>query len=140
MIVIDASVAVKWFVEEEGHEAAVELLSSRVEKCVPDFALAEIANVLRRKVKKGEIDREQARRAIDTLPEAFARVVPSATLVRGAWQIAEALDHSVYDCFYLACAEQQGLKLVTADSRFLDKARVRGRASSLVRLSHPFTS
>lgn len=134
-VVVDASVAVKWFVEEEGREAAMKLFRSTIEKWAPDIVFAEVANVLRRKVRKGEASATQAHQAIETLPDLFSQVVPSADLIRDAWWIAEALDHSVYDCLYLACAEQRGSTLVTADGRFFDKARSRGRGSRVIPLS-----
>src|SRR5215218_3580806 len=76
-------------------------------------------------MRKGEVSTAQADRAIETLPDLFSQIVRSTDLIRDAWRIAEALDHSVYDCLYLACAEQRGVKLVTADDRFRDKARSR---------------
>jgi predicted nucleic acid-binding protein len=91
--------------------------------------------VLRRKLRKGEVSTAQADRAIETLPDLFSQIVRSTDLIRDAWRIAEALDHSVYDCLYLACAEQRGVKLVTADDRFRDKARSRGRSSRVIPLS-----
>ena len=91
--------------------------------------------MLRRKLRKGEIGAAQALEAVETLPDLFSQVVPSADLIRDAWRIAEVLDHSVYDCLYLACAEQRSLDLITADDRFLDKARSRGRGSRVIALS-----
>ena len=32
------------------------------------------------------------------------------------------IDHPIYDCLYLACAEATGSTLVTADHKFTDKA------------------
>lgn len=91
--------------------------------------------MLRRKLRKGEVSTAQADRAIETLPDLFSQIVRSTDLIRDAWRIAEALDRSVYDCLCLACAEQGGVKLVTADDRFRDKARSRGRGSRVIPLS-----
>ncbi|HYF53398.1 MAG TPA: type II toxin-antitoxin system VapC family toxin, partial [Salinarimonas sp.] len=60
-----------------------------------------------------------------------AMVVPTADLIGPAWAVAKALDHSIYDCLYLACAEHTNQPLVTADRRFLDKARAKGRDASI---------
>jgi predicted nucleic acid-binding protein len=49
--------------------------------------------------------------------------------------MAATLDHPIYDCFYLALAEQCDALLVTADDRFLSKLQATGwgpRGQSLV--------
>jgi predicted nucleic acid-binding protein len=46
---------------------------------------------------------------------------PTAPLAPAAASIALALDHAIYDCFYLALAEIEGMRLATADRRFLAK-------------------
>jgi predicted nucleic acid-binding protein len=48
-VVVDASVVVKWFIPEQGHANARELLLAardrRVDLHAPDLLLAEVANV-----------------------------------------------------------------------------------------------
>jgi predicted nucleic acid-binding protein len=119
VIVVDASVAVKWFVTEEGHLPALRLLDQSHLLIAPDLIFSETANVLWKKLRKGEVTQEQSERACRILPEFFRAVVSSARLIVDAIEIAKRLDHSVYDCVYLACAQETGAKLVTADKRLV---------------------
>ena len=134
-VVVDASVAVKWFVPEEGHEAAFAVLQVRTPKWIPDFGLVEIVNVLRKKLRAGQIAARQIGEIIDTFPNLFASVVPTLDLIGDAWNIARMLDHPIYDCLYLACAERHGLELITTDRRFFDKVRA-NRGGGSIRLLH----
>ena len=45
MLVLDASVAVKWFVEEPGTAAALALLAEDESLIAPELVIAEVANV-----------------------------------------------------------------------------------------------
>jgi predicted nucleic acid-binding protein len=134
-VVVDASVAVKWFVPEEGHEAAFAVLQVRTPKWIPDFGLVEIVNVLRKKLRAGQIAARQIGEIIDTFPNLFASVVPTLDFIGDAWNIARMLDHPSYDCLYLACVERHGLELITADRRFFDKVRANPGGGS-IRLLH----
>ena len=54
-LVIDTSVVVKWFVDEDGFKSARALVDANVERIAPEFVLAEAANVLQRKIRVGEL-------------------------------------------------------------------------------------
>ena len=54
-VVIDASVALKWVIEEDGSEAARGLLLSEV-LAAPDLMIVECANVLWAKERRGSIN------------------------------------------------------------------------------------
>jgi len=118
VIVVDASVAVKWFVEEEGHLPALSFLELNLAVIAPDLIFSETANVLWKKLRRGEVTQEQAERACRAL-DFFQGIVPAMSLIEDALAFARRLDHSVYDCIYLACAEQHGTKLITADQKFV---------------------
>jgi predicted nucleic acid-binding protein len=125
ILVVDASVAVKWFVEEEGRADAMALLRCKAEAdialVIPDLFFAEFANVLWKKCRKGEVGGQQAAQAISCVYRIFNQVVKSADLIDRAFQWSEKLDHSVYDCLYLACAEAHDSKYVSADEHFVRK-------------------
>lgn len=134
MSVIDASVAVKWFVAEPGHELALDVLKSEPELIAPDLIIVETANVLRRKYKRGELSQAQWQRTIEALPAYFGRLIPSSALASAAVELAIELDHPVYDCVYLACAVSLGETLMTADTHFAGKIERIGRAGQIRRL------
>lgn len=126
--VIDASVALKWIVEEANSELALEVLRRSAggpgtgdSLIAPEFVLIEIANVLRRKVGAGEIAEGQAHEAMRSVPSLFHDLVGAAELSEQALRIAIELNHPALDCSYLACALAADAVLVTADEKFIAK-------------------
>lgn len=120
-LVIDASVAVKWVVSEPGSELAEPLLDRAL--VAPDLLFAECANILWKKVRRGELSKEEAAVAAQTLEQADITVVSTKAYLGAAMSIAIELDHPAYDAVYLAMAEAQGLRYVTADDRLARKVR-----------------
>ena len=128
MLVVDASVAVKWFAREVLTDEARELLTLADELVAPDWLLIEAASTFWKKVKQSEMLEVHAQRHMEDLPLFFARLHPSGNLVRSALRLAVNLKHSVYDCLYLALAEREGLPLVTADAELAKSVRKAGAA------------
>lgn len=122
MRVIDASVAVKWFVEEQGRDSAMDIIRSGEPLVAPDIVVFEVLNVLRRKQRQRLIEAKQVFDAMDTMTVCFSRLVPSTTLAEVSMKLSIELDHSVYDCAYLACAGLFDAPFVTADRVFAAKA------------------
>jgi predicted nucleic acid-binding protein len=118
-LVIDAGVALKWFVDEDGSAQAAALLAGPDLLIAPDLILAEVGNAAWKAVRNGTMLPEQLDHAAARLPAAFDELTPLAALSRRAGAIALALDHPVYDCCYLALAEARAATLVTADRRLL---------------------
>lgn len=131
-LVVDASVAVKWFVEEPLWEEAEALFRHRDSLLAPEFLIAEVTNVAWKKAARGEIKPRQAREIATKIGWSIPRFHLSADLNERAQDIALALEHPVYDCLYLACAELAGAVLVTADQR-LCTALVGGPYAGLAR-------
>ena len=120
MIVVDASVAVKWAIPEVGRENARRLLSFGHRLAAPDLIYAEVANVFRKRMKLGELTMSQADAAFTALGASIAKIIPSSVLAVQALKYAKQLDHSAYDCFYLAATEPNAF-FVTADDVFARK-------------------
>ena len=122
-LTVDASVVVKWSVSEELAANAVLLLGHRLELHAPDLVLVEFANVCWKKFRRGQLsDVTQHLEAMNRLPKEITLHALGSLTLRGA-EIALALDHPVYDCLYLACAEETGSPLVTADRRLANKVQ-----------------
>ncbi|MGA1801965.1 type II toxin-antitoxin system VapC family toxin [Rhizobium sp. HT1-10] len=140
MIIVDASVVVKWFIDEEDHLEALELTKMPKKLKAPDIVLPEVAHVLRRKVRMNIISNSQAADALTTLKSTFKNATPSIALIDVAFELSRLMDHSVYDTMYLACAlGDKDDVLVTADKKFAakaiaagfdDKIRILGAASA----------
>lgn len=115
-LVVDSSVAVKWYLPEPGSDRAAALLRSGPRLIAPDLLLAEVGNVLwkrRRDVPVTEIGAIAAA-LTGACP---VSLYPSRALLEGALSIALAHDRSVYDSLYLALAVGVDCPLVTADER-----------------------
>lgn len=116
-LVVDASVAVKWLVDEDGSERAEALNSEQLS--APSLIRIEVANVLRTLATAGRLADAEAHAALDLLLDAPIRLhEPTDALMRGAFAFALRLRHPIYDCLYLALAVDLGTRLVTADRRF----------------------
>ena len=120
-LVIDASVACKWFFEEDLSAEARALAVSHTAFIAPDMILVECANAAWRRVRSREIPRAQAQAFLKTLPHWFETLVPVDRLHEAAFEMACKLGHPVYDCLYLALAERDGTRLITADHPFAQR-------------------
>lgn len=131
-IVIDASVALKWVLEEENSEAADRLLNE--ELIAPSLWLLEAANALWRRALRGDITTAEAQERLIELFNAPVTTVPLEEDVLAATRLAAELAHPVYDCLYLALAIREGTHVVTADRRFVDTVAGHATLAKSVRL------
>ena len=128
--VVDASVIVKWLVNEDHSEKAAGLLDMGWTLVAPALVFAKAANALWAMRRRGDITTSDLTYAVDVLQAVPVSLpVPMPRLTAAAARLAADLDHPVYDCFYLALAVQTQYPVVTADARFHDKVR-----------SHPYLS
>ena len=119
-LVVDASVAVKWLVEEEHSDAADRLLDGNHELFAPRLMASEVGNALWRKVRMGELERSRAGALAAAISEMAVRWTEDEEVGPDAVRLSLALDRPVYDCVYLALAHRLGATLVTADVRFVN--------------------
>ena len=117
-LVVDASVAVKWLIAEEGSDAAHRLAAGADDLHAPRLMASEIANALWRKARMGEIERPLAGALAAAVPEMPVRWSADEAVCADAARLALSLDRPVYDCVYLALAHRLGARMVTADERF----------------------
>jgi predicted nucleic acid-binding protein len=135
-LVIDASIAVKWVVEEQGTPEALGV-RQRAKLIAPELLVAECANILWKKVQRGELLKEEALLAARLLQGAEIELLPTRSSLEAATRLAIELGHPAYDCLYLALAIEHDCRFVTADERFLRKLgqvrrrALRGKAMSL---------
>ena len=135
--VIDASIALKWVIEEEGTPEALAL-RQRAKLMAPELLVAESANVLWKKVRRDELLKEEALLAARLLQAAEIELLPARNLLETSLRMSIEIDHPAYDCVYLALAVENKCHFVTADERFLRKLRqgrertVRNIAVSLI--------
>ena len=125
MIVVDASVAVKWVLPESDSGPAVALRGTDT-LIAPSLVIAEIGNALWKNVLRGDVDRSDAFAALQIAVAHFERVVPIDELAARALELAVGLRHPIYDCLYLALAEREGVPIVSADAKLLSAAKLAG--------------
>lgn len=116
--VVDANVAIKWYLPEIHDEAARRLLATEHTLLAPDLIFSECGNILWKRVRAGQITREEAQEVLESLGNLELEVSPSWPLVIPAMEIACQADRSVYDSLYLALAIREAAVMVTADEKF----------------------
>lgn len=141
-LVLDASVAVKWVVEEVGTVAALAL-RAHFKFLAPELLIVECANVLAKKIKRRELSEKGALLCARLLTVADIEFVSTRILMEKVVRTAVQIDHAAYDCLYLMLAIENDCHFVTADEDFLKKLRNKNselskKAVSLEELSKRF--
>ncbi len=115
--VVDASVVIKWFIPEVHSEAARRLLEHDHQYFAPDLLFAETANVVWKKVRRGELSPVQGQRLVADLERVAVETIPCRALAGEACALALLTGTSVYDAMYLALAVRLRTRMITADER-----------------------
>ena len=125
MIIVDASVAAKWFLDEPGSDAARSVLEEGP-LGAPDLILPETVNALWAAARRGRLPPAGPAQAASLLASRLTRLEPSANLIAAAADLARRADHTVYDCLYLALGRLAASPVVTADRRLAEAAETLG--------------
>jgi predicted nucleic acid-binding protein len=120
-LVIDASVALKWVLDEAGSDIARTLLAESL--TAPALWQAEAANAIWKRARRGELSPAEASNGLAILTASVVVSIPIEIDLEKALSIAMEIDHPIYDCLYLAAAERLSTQLVTADARFINRVR-----------------
>lgn len=130
-LVVDSSVAIKWFVSEDDSEDALRL-RDRHRLVAPDLLIAECVNAFWKMARRGEMTAEEAVLACQGLRLTDVTLTEMMDLSVLAGTMAIAIDHPAYDCFFLALGAAEGLPYVTSDLSFARKLRASGFRNSEV--------
>lgn len=131
-LVVDASVVLAMLLEEPGSEEAAALLAEADTLMAPDLIYAELINALWKHVQRGTVPEAAARERLDAAAALPLKTEPLAPLNAHALELALALGHPAFDCYYLAAAMDRDATLVTADRRLWDLAQRVGSRAILV--------
>lgn len=118
-LVIDASVAAKWFLPEPDADKARALLQPRRRLIAPDLLWIEIAQVGWKLARRGLLDPSEAEHIVQDMQIFPVEPFDSQPLLPAAMRLALEYDRTVYDCLYLALALAADGVLITADRRLL---------------------
>ena len=124
-LVVDASVALKWFLRgqpSELHVAQAEAVEAAIEQgatelFAPIHWIAEVISVLAR-AKPNSVDD-----ALLVLYDARPIVIAGAAVLKLAAGLSMALNHHLFDTLYHAVALEEQATLVTADEAYFSKAK-----------------
>jgi len=117
-LVVDASVAIKWYIKEVHTADAEYLLDDRFVLHAPELLLTEFANILWKKCRNDDVDDDTAESIIDSFLARPITLHSHKSLVKAAYVGAKDHGQAVYDWTYLSLAVKLGYPFVTADRKF----------------------
>jgi len=123
--VVDASVGIKLLIAEDESDDVRDLFQrciAQPDDClfVPDLFFIECANILWKKVRRGELAAAFAADSLADLRELLLPSTPTSDLMEHALEIACAFNITAYDACYIALAAIKGIPLLTADAHLAD--------------------
>jgi predicted nucleic acid-binding protein len=121
-LIVDASIAVKWLLDEEGSDEARRAVWGH-DLAAPAFLRLEVFHVVWRRSRRGEATRSQLQDTLPALNKIIGRFERDETLMAKSAQIAAAQALAICDCLYLALASQHAVPLITADQKQFAAAR-----------------
>lgn len=140
-LVVDAGVAIKWYVPEVHEAEAKRFLDPAYKLHVPELFFPEFGSIVWKKarlLRVPEITEAEGRDIVDLLLGVSLTIHPMAPLLGSAYDIAVGPGRlTVYDCSYLALARSLGCRLVTADRAFYDALKGGHHGSHLFWVADP---
>ncbi len=134
VVVVDASVALKWVVTEAGSDEASQLLADMVDRqlslVAPEHLVGEIGNGLRKRVAQDTLSTDDALTALDAIAALDLELIGGSERWFRSLRAALEWEVTTYDALYVLLAVDLDAELITADSRLAESA---GRKSLPVR-------
>lgn len=125
MIVLDASALIELLLgTARGRRVGAHIADPAIGLHSPHLVDIEVAQVLRRLVRVGEIDDRTAKAAIHSLLDLDIERHSHDALLSRIWLLRGTL--TAHDAAYVALAESLGAQLVTCDSRLARSPQLRG--------------
>lgn len=125
-VVVDASVALKWFLKNEKDRDKARLLlrqfaDGKIKFIMPTLWLYEIANAFKSTISQKMISKVTAKRYLKQVKDLDIVSVDFESIVDAAFNLSTKLDISIYDAAYVALSKSQNLPFYSADQKLLDK-------------------
>lgn len=131
-IVLDASVAVKWFIPEVHSENAIRLLDNPIKFLAPNLIYAEVGNILWKKTRLKELTAEVAGEILNDFKKMPLEITENQSILEAVWHIATKYQRTFYDSLYLALARTENCQFVTADQAFVNALKTTDLSASLL--------
>lgn len=121
--VLDSAVALRWVLPEEDASKAMQLRQrlwdGHDEMFAPEVFAVEVAHSLTRAERQHRILLGQAKQFLGLILAAPPNFYPSLSMIDRAVEISSTHRIGVYDCLYIALAEQLGCDMITCDERLV---------------------
>ena len=123
--VLDASVGIKLFIEEEFSDKVHRIFTKlaedpQAEIHVPDLFYIECANILLKYTRGFERPLEDSLADIRDLGKLDLKITSTAELIEDALKLAKKKNLTAYDACYAVLAQKLSLPLITADAPLSD--------------------
>lgn len=124
-VVVDASLIVKWFVEEEGSDKSLKLrdryIEGKIRIIAPELIFFEVLNALYYKRLFSEDELKEISEALEAY--SFTTYSLKGEYADKAIEVAFKNDITLYDASYIALAIIKNTHMYTADSKLIRKLR-----------------
>ncbi len=125
-MVVDSSVALKWWLEDEefvveSRDILKKVVAEEIELLVPELWFYEISNGLNVAIRRQIISKKLGLEfVVEELQSIRVTQVPIVFHLLEIFKVAQKYNCTVYDIAYLIIAEQEEIPLVTGDKRFFN--------------------
>jgi predicted nucleic acid-binding protein len=130
-MIVDASVAAKWFLPEEEFESEAQLvrdalLDARIKGLAPSILWSEVAHAIVGAVRQGRLDEDAARGVSARFHRLETAVELANVTAEEAVNRALRVGIGAYDAKYLALSGEREQTMITADRRLFERGRAHG--------------
>jgi len=121
--VIDACVAIKWFLPEESQEKASAIFNRFNRFIAPDLFFIEIDSIITKKIRQKLVEPKDAHKIYDEIRNIPFIIIPYKMISKMAFDLSSTLPITQYDACYLSVAIEHNQKVYTADRKFFNGLR-----------------
>lgn len=129
---VDASIAIKWYLPEVHDDAARRVLLSGYDLLAPDLIFCEVGNILWKRCRAAQMLEAEAQEVLRSLVGLSLSITQSSTIAQEALVIACETKRTVYDSLYLALAVRENALMVTADEKLVNAVKATPLAQYLL--------
>lgn len=117
--IIDACVAIKWFLPEINHEKAGVILRKHKKMIAPDLFYIEMDAIITKKVRQKLINSGDAYKIYNEIRNIPFEIIPYKMISKMAFDLSTSLSITQYDACYLSVAIEFDQPFYTADNRLI---------------------
>lgn len=122
-LILDSSVGLKWIFIESGSDKARKLRDDYrnvvIELLAPDVFPVEFTHAVTRAERMNRITPSEGAEYVEAMLDSMPVLYPSLALIPRAYELSSQFRIGLYDCLYVALAEQEQCDMVTADQRLI---------------------